>query len=191
MSTIDASRDHRTSRTPTAGERPSHPHIVLRALRYASVGPSGSWAQRSGVALGLVIGSALLAASSAIHLKLWSTGYRTIPTIGPLFLIQGLAGLLLAVLVLLSRRLLIVVTAAGFLIATIGGLLLSISFGLFGFMDTLAAPYAGLSLGVESTGAVVFAVIGAVLVRGHAHADQGTPQMDRGQDERGLQARRG
>ena len=139
MSTIDASRDHRTNGTPPAG-----------------------------VVLGLVIGSALLAASSAIHLKLWSTGYRTIPTIGPLFLIQGLAGLLLAVLVLLSRRLLIVVTAAGFLIATIGGLLLSISFGLFGFMDTLAAPYAGLSLGVESAGAVVFAVIGAVLVRGHA-----------------------
>ena len=118
--------------------------------------------------LGLVIGSALLAASSAIHLKLWSTGYRTIPTIGPLFLVQGLAGLLLAVLVLLSRRVLIVVTAAGFLIATIGGLLLSISFGFFGFMDTLAAPYAGLSLGVESAGAVVLTVIGAVLVRGHA-----------------------
>jgi hypothetical protein len=175
MSTIDASRDCRTSHTPTAAEQPSHPHIVLRALRYASVGPSGSWAKRSGIVLGLVFGSGLLGASSAIHLKLWSTGYRTIPTIGPLFLIQGFAGLLLAVLVLLSRRLLIVVTAAGFLIATIGGLLLTISFGLFGFMDTLAAPYAGLSLGVESAGAVVFAVIGAVLVRGHAHSDQVPP----------------
>ena len=180
MSTIDASRDHRASGTPTSGERPSHPHMVLRSLRYASVWPSGSWAQRSGVVIGLVIGSALLAASSAIHLKLWSTGYRTIPTIGPLFLIQGLAGLLLAILVLLSRRLLIVVTAAGFLIATIGGLLLSISFGLFGFMDTLAAPYAGLSLGVESAGAVVFAAIGTVLVRGHAHSDQGTPHWRSG-----------
>ena len=191
MATIDASRDHRPSRSSIVGERPSHPHVVPRALRYASIGPSGSRAQRSRVVLGLVIGSALLAASSAIHLELWSMGYRTIPTIGPLFLIQGLGGLLLAAIVLLSRRLLIVVTAAGFLIATIGGLLLSISFGLFGFMDTLAAPYAGLSLGVESTGTVVFAVIGTVLVRGYVRSGQATPHMDRGRNQQGLQARRG
>jgi hypothetical protein len=125
--------------------------------------------------LGLVSGSALLVATSAIHLELWSTGYRTIPTIGPLFLIQGLAGALLAVLLLLSRRLLLVVTAAGFMIATIGGLLLSVIFGLFDFRETLAAPYAGLSLGVESAGAVVLAIVGIVLVRGHGHSDQGNP----------------
>ena len=41
------------------------------------------------------------------------------------------------------------------MIATIGGLLLSVSVGLFGFMDSPATPYAGLSLGVESAGAVV------------------------------------
>jgi hypothetical protein len=184
MSTTDASRDHYGLRTPTAEALPSHSRIVRRTLSYASIGPSGSAARRAGVILGLVVGSALVAASGAIHLELWSMGYRTIPTIGPLFLIQGLAGALLAVLLLLSRRLLVVVTAAGFMIATIGGLLLSIYFGLFGFMDTLAAPYAGLSLGVESTGAVVLAVIGTVLVRGHSHSDQGPPHMDRGPDER-------
>ncbi len=59
-----------------------------------------------------------------------------------------------------------VVAAAGFLIATTGGLLWSVSFGLFGFKDTLAAPYAGLSLVVEGVGAVVLAVVGTVLVRG-------------------------
>jgi hypothetical protein len=88
---------------------------------------------------------------------------------GPL-LIQGLVGALLALLLLLSRRLLIVVTAAGFMIATIGGLLLSIYFGLFDFMDTLAAPYAGLSLRVETAGAVVLAVVGTILVRGHGES---------------------
>jgi hypothetical protein len=103
---------------------------------------------------------------------LWSSGYRTIPTIGPLFLIQGVAGVLLAVVLLSWRRLLIVITAAGFLIATTGGLLWSTSFGLFGFKDTLAAPYAGLSLGVEGVGAVVLAAVGIVLVRGHRHSDQ-------------------
>jgi hypothetical protein len=146
-------------------------------MSYASIGPSGSAARRAGIALGIVIGSALLAASSAIHLELWSESYRTIPTIGPLFLVQVIAGTLLAVLLLLSRRLLMVAAAAGFMIATIGGLLLSVYVGLFGFMDSLAAPYADLSLGVEIAGAVVLGAIGTVLVRGHRHADQGTLHM--------------
>jgi hypothetical protein len=123
--------------------------------------------------LGLIIASALLVATSAIHLELWSTGYRSIPTIGPLFLIQVLVGALLAVLLLLSRRLLVVVMAAGFMIATIGGLLLSVYFGLFGFRDSLAAPYAGLSLGVETAGVAVLAIVATVLVRGHRRSDQG------------------
>jgi hypothetical protein len=93
-------------------------------------------------------------------------GYRSIPTIGPLFLLQGLAGVILAMLVLLSRRLGFVAAAAGFMIATIGGLLLSVYFGLFGFMETLAAPYAGLSLGLEGGAAGVFTVCGIVLARG-------------------------
>ena len=178
MSTIDASRDRGGSGVQSAGARPSQSRNVRRMLSYASVGPSGPAARRVGITLGLVIGSALLAASGAIHLQLWSMGYRTIPTIGPLFLVQGIAGALLAVLLLLSRRLLIVVMAAGFMIATIGGLLLSINVGLFGFMDTLAAPYAGLSLGVEVAGAVLLAVVGVVLVRGHRLSDPGHPPID-------------
>lgn len=172
MSAIDTSRDPRRSRTPSAVPRPSHPFIVRRTLSYATIGPSGSVARRAGIVVGLVIGSVLLAASGAIHFELWATGYRTIPTIGPLFLIQGVAGVLLAVLLLSWRRLLIVVTAAGFLIGTTGGLLLSTSFGLFGFKDTLAAPYAGLSLGVEGVGAVVLAAVATLLVRGHGLLDQ-------------------
>lgn len=178
MSTIEASRDQRESHTPTEGARPSHRRILQQTLSYASVGPSGSWARRTGIVLGLVIGSALLASSGAIHLQLWSTGYRTIPTIGPLFLIQGVAGMLLAVILLSSRRLIIVVAATGFMLATAGGLLLSTSFGLFGFKDTLAAPYAGLSLGVESVGAVMLAAVGTVLVRGHSRSDQRNSHAD-------------
>jgi hypothetical protein len=115
-------------------------------------------------------------------------GYRTIPTIGPLFLVQVIAGALLAVLLLASRRLLLVVAAAGFMIATFVGLLLSIYVGLFGFMDTLAAPYAGLSLGIESAGAAVLAVVGTVLVLGHGRSEQSPSHTDRGEDERALQA---
>jgi hypothetical protein len=105
-------------------------------------------------------------------------GYRTIPTIGPLFLLQGIAGVLLAVLLLLWRRLIVVVAGAGFMVATIGGLLVSVNFGLFGFRDTFAAPYAGLSLVLESAGAVVLAVVGVVLVRGHVRSEKGNPPTE-------------
>jgi len=172
MSTIDASRDHRGSGPPNVGARPSYSRNVRRTLNYAFVGPSGSAARRAAIGLGLFAGSALLASSGAIHLQLWDTGYRTIPTIGPLFLLQGIAGVLLALLLLLLRRLLIVVAGAGFMVATIGGLLVSVNFGLFGYMDTLAAPYAGLSLLLESAGAVVLSVVGTVLALGHRRADQ-------------------
>jgi hypothetical protein len=118
--------------------------------------------------LAVIAGAALVATSAAIHLHLWASGYRTIPTIGPLFLFQGIAGAALAVILVAWRRLLVVAAAAGFMIATIGGLLLSVCFGLFGFVDTLSAPFAGLSLAVESAGTVVLVAVGAELVRGMA-----------------------
>jgi hypothetical protein len=120
--------------------------------------------QRAAITLALVVGAALVATTAAIHLHLWASGYREIPTIGPLFLFQGIAGAILAVVVVAWRRLVTVVAAAGFMIATIGGLLLSVYVGLFGFRDTLAAPFAGLSLAVESAGAVVLVSVGIALL---------------------------
>jgi hypothetical protein len=114
----------------------------------------------------MFVGAALVATTGAIHLHLWATGYRTIPTIGPLFLFQGIAGAALVVALIASRRLLTVAAGAGFMVATIGGFLLSVYVGLFGFMDTLAAPFAGVSLAVESTGALVLSAVGAVLFMG-------------------------
>jgi hypothetical protein len=126
------------------------------------------------VTLAVAVGAALVATTGAIHLHLWASGYRTIPTIGPLFLFQGIAGAVIAVLLVVWRRLATVLAAAGFMIATIGGLLLSVYVGLFGFMDTLTAPFAGLSLAVESAGTVVLAVAAGALVLGqHSHAHRG------------------
>jgi hypothetical protein len=42
-------------------------------------------------------GAGLLAAAGAIHLDLYLTGYRTIPTIGWLFLLQVIAAFVLAI----------------------------------------------------------------------------------------------
>ena len=49
-----------------------------------------------------IAGAALLVASGAIHLDLYLTGYRTIPTIGPLFLLQVIAAFALAAAILIT-----------------------------------------------------------------------------------------
>jgi len=98
----------------------------------------------------------LLAATAAIHLDLYLTGFRTIPTIGPLFLFQVIVGFVLAAVILavpftpVTRRPVVDATiaavGAGFAIATLGGYLLSLWVGLFGFHEirSTAGTVAGI-----------------------------------------------
>ena len=105
-------------------------------------------------------GAGLLFATAGIHLDLYLTGYRTIPTIGWLFLLQVVAGLVLGALVLvtaltrpgwpvpggeLAARA-VALGGALFALATLGGYLLSVQFGLFGFREirTTAGIVAGI-----------------------------------------------
>ena len=123
-------------------------------------------ANRSLVALGLRgAGALLLVAAGAIHLYLWSTGYDTIDWIGPLFLHNAVGAGVLALAVLATpRRLLFWPAAAGALlqIGTLGGLVLSSTVGLFGFMESSAASYYWDSVIVESGGFVVLAVLAGI-----------------------------
>ncbi|MHB8220878.1 MAG: hypothetical protein ACYDHU_11260 [Acidimicrobiales bacterium] len=114
------------------------------------------------VNLVLWLGAALVLVTAAVHLHLWSTGYRHIATIGPLFLLQGIAGIVVAVVLASTRRMWSVVVAAGFLAATVAGFLVSVNVGLFGFQDTWVAPTAKTAFAVEVTGFVVLAVGGAL-----------------------------
>jgi hypothetical protein len=132
-------------------------------VAWALTGPTGSTARRVVANAALVAGAALVASSGLIHLYLWADGYRNIATIGPLFLVQGIVGLLLAVTLVAYPRVLTAGAAAAYLLATLAGLALSATSGLFGFMDTLAAPLANTSLVVESVGAVVLVLGGALL----------------------------
>ena len=93
-----------------------------------------------------IAGAALLVAAGAIHLDLYLTGYRTIPTIGPLFLLQVIAAFVLAAAILATGNWLISALGAGFAVSTLGGYLLSLWFGLFGFTEvrTTAGIVAGI-----------------------------------------------
>ncbi len=91
-------------------------------------------------------GAGLLAVSAGIHLDLYLTGYRSIPTIGWLFLLQVITGFGLAAVVLATRSRLAAAAGAAFALFTLGGYLLSVWAGLFGFKEvrTTAGIAAGL-----------------------------------------------
>jgi len=104
------------------------------------------------------IGAGFLVWSGVIHLMLWSDGYKDISVIGPLFLVQGIATIVLAVAIVAFRWLALLAAGAVAGVATAVGLLLSVNVGLFGYTETLAVPYAELSLAVEFTAAFVLLV---------------------------------
>jgi predicted lipoprotein with Yx(FWY)xxD motif len=125
-----------TSLNPRAGGRVIR---VVGSTRGASL-PRRSWY------LGIA-GAALLIASGSIHLDLYLTGYRSIPTIGWLFLLQIISAYALAIAIPVTRSWLAAAAGAGFAISVLGGYLLSLKPGLFGFTE------------VRTTAGIVAAII--------------------------------
>ncbi len=105
------------------------------------------------------------------------TGYRTIPTIGWLFLLQVIAafGLGVAVLATGGQRVkggwLAAAAGAGFALATLGGYLLTVWIGLFGFREvrTTAGIVAGL---IEVAAFAVLAALTLTLAGAPAQGGQ-------------------
>lgn len=140
--------------------------VPAQAARLLARGPARvkSPAARWAVNVLAVGGAALLAWSAVIHLQLWSDGYRSLSVIGPLFLIQGVGGIALAVVTAVFRRVALMAAGAVTMAATAAGLLLSAGIGLFGFQESLAVPYAMNSLVVEFAGAAVLAAATAIVL---------------------------
>ncbi|HEX4258466.1 MAG TPA: hypothetical protein VH089_25490, partial [Streptosporangiaceae bacterium] len=127
-----------------------------------------------------VAGAGLLIATAAIHLDLYVTGYRTIPTIGWLFLLQVIVAFVLgfAVLAIPGRLVLAgrlaAAAGAGFALSTLGGYLLTVWIGLFGFKEvrTTAGIVAGL---IEVAAFVVLAALALAPAPASAQAGGAAP----------------
>jgi len=97
-----------------------------------------------------VVGGLLIVWSAYIHFHLWqAVGYRHIPTIGPLFILQSIAGLVTGILVIGVRRVWAAVLGVGFALATLIGFVISVEHGLFGFRDQWSAPFGREALVIE------------------------------------------
>lgn len=114
-----------------------------------------------------MVGGVLVLWSSYIHFHLWeAVGYRHIPTIGALFLLQCIAGLVLAVLLVGVRKAWVAVIGAGFALSTLAGFVVSMERGLFGFMDSWAAPFATQAFVVELATIIVLSLAAALCLVG-------------------------
>jgi hypothetical protein len=124
-------------------------------------GPGRSVLARTLFALFLAVGAGIAVYSGYIHLYLWGRQpypYSAIPTIGPLFLLQGISGILLGVLLIATRRLFAVLLAAGFLVVSFAALVIDVEVGMFGFQDSWQVPYATSTLYWEIVGAVLLLI---------------------------------
>lgn len=79
------------------------------------------------------IGAVLLATQGFVHLRLWVDGYRSIDTIGPLFLAGAIGALVAAVAVLVTARWWVLAAGALLSIGQVAALVASSTVGLFGF----------------------------------------------------------
>ncbi len=125
--------------------------------------------------LGLrLAGAGLLAATGGIHLDLYLTGYRSLPTLGWLFLLQVITAFALAAAVLVSGSRLLAAAGAGFALATLGGYLLSVWIGLFGFKEirTTAGTVAGV---IEIAGFAALAALAATPATPGQHGRPAVP----------------
>lgn len=148
-----------------------------RAARRLARGPARikAPALRGAVSVLAVAGAALMIWSGVIHLQLWSDGYRGISVIGPLFLIQGIGSIALALVLGVFRRAVLLAAGATLMAATAAGLLLSAGTGLFGYQESLAVPYAGSSLAVEFAGMAVLAAASIIVMAARAQARPARP----------------
>ena len=120
------------------------------------LGKTSSWLQ-----LRLrVAGAVLLAVSASIHLDLYLTGYRSIPTIGWLFLLQAIVGFGLTTAALVTRSWLAAAASAVFALSTLSAYLLAVWIGLFGFKEVRTR--AGIAAGLIEVAAFAVLALAAI-----------------------------
>jgi hypothetical protein len=156
--------------TTTPGRRQSPLQLLFN--RPAMISSSQT---RIAVTVLILVGAVLSILSGLIHLKLWggSDGYRTLSTIGPLFLVQAISGVVIGLAMAVTRWLLFVLAGIGLLAGTALGLFITVQYGLFGFQESWGAPYAKSSLIEEIVGAVLLLVAAIPLVMARGSKDAG------------------
>ncbi|HYU83514.1 MAG TPA: hypothetical protein VEK80_01810 [Kribbellaceae bacterium] len=85
--------------------------------------------------------AAAVLVSGAVHLKLWFDGFRDQDIVGPAFMVNAVAGLVIAVLLLRWRHWVPLFLAVGFGASTLGAFVVATTAGLFGLHEHWVGIY--------------------------------------------------
>jgi hypothetical protein len=158
-------------------DRPWWLGVLLRGPAHLA-----SLAARVAITIVIAGGAACTVYSGYIHLYLWGRQpfpYRDIPTIGPLFLVQGVAAIIIGLMVVVSRRVGALLVGAGLLVVSVAALVIDVEVGMFGFKDSWAVPYATSTLYEEIVGAVLLLAAAGVLAWPGGAGRSGAPPLGR------------
>src|SRR6478735_5930988 len=87
------------------------------------------------------ITAAAVLVSAYVHLKEWFDGFRHVHVIGPLFIVNGVAGIVIAVLLVTWQHWLPAFLAFGFGASTLGGFVIAATWGLYGVHEKWQGGY--------------------------------------------------
>jgi len=106
--------------------------------------------------------------SGVVHLKLWFDGYRDLDVIGPAFLVNAAAGVVIAVLLVTWRHWVPLLLVVGFGASTLGAFVLTSTFGWFGVEESWSSGYVLTAAAAE----IVAIVAGLLAARseGYLHS---------------------
>lgn len=79
-----------------------------------------------------ILAAAAALVSGAVHLKLWFDGTRDLDVVGPAFMVNAVAGLVIAGLLVTWRHWVPLFLAFGFGVSTLAAFVVSATVGLFG-----------------------------------------------------------
>ncbi|MGH3425781.1 MAG: hypothetical protein ACRDO8_13690 [Nocardioidaceae bacterium] len=97
--------------------------------------------------------------SAVVHLRLWLDGFRDLDVVGPAFMLNAVAGIVITALLLLWRHWLTLLLALGFGVATLGAFVISTTVGLFGVHEHWVGFYVWAAAVSEAV-AIVAGVLG-------------------------------
>lgn len=96
--------------------------------------------------------------SAGIHLKLWFDGTRHLDVVGPAFMLNAIAGVVIGILLLTWRSWVPLFLTAGFGASTLGAFIISATVGLYGVNESFSGSYEWTSVIVEAV-ALVAAIV--------------------------------
>ena len=118
------------------------------------------------------ITAAAVLVSAYVHLKEWIDGFRHVDVIGPLFIVNVVAGVVIAILLVTWRHWMPPFLAFGFGAATLGGFVIAATWGLFGDHEQWQGDYVWTAAVTEA-----IAIIGGLYLL--VHERRSTPARNR------------